>query len=88
MGIDLCADCEAVDPIRGRPAHDIPESQETTAKWPTHHILCGAGVIILEGCKLADIKDGNYFMCCLPMRLKGSEAAATRTILIEGVSAQ
>ena len=64
------------------------ESQETTAKWPTHHILCGAGVIILEGCKLADIQDGNYFMCCLPMRLKGSEAAATRTILIEGVSAQ
>jgi hypothetical protein len=24
-------------------------------------------------------------MCCLPMRLKGSEAAATRTILIEGL---
>ena len=64
------------------------ESEETTKEWPTHHILCGAGVIILEGCKLNDIADGEYFMCCLPMRLKGSEAAATRTILIEGVRAE
>ena len=62
------------------------EASEYTKEWPAHHILCGAGVIILEGAKLVDIQDGTYFMCCLPMRLKGSEAAATRTILIEGVS--
>jgi arylformamidase len=62
------------------------ESSDQTDKWPTHHILCGAGVIILEGANLLDVADGTYFMCCLPMRLKGSEAAATRTILIEGVS--
>jgi arylformamidase len=61
------------------------ESADQTEKWPTHHILCGAGVVILEGAKLRDIADGTYFMCCLPMRLKGSEAAATRTILIEGL---
>jgi arylformamidase len=62
------------------------ESDDQTDKWPTHHILCGAGVVILEGANLLKIRDGTYFMCCLPMRLKGSEAAATRTILIEGVS--
>jgi arylformamidase len=61
------------------------ESDDQTEKWPTHHILCGAGVIILEGADLRGIADGTYFMCCLPMRLKGSEAAATRTILIEGL---
>lgn len=61
------------------------ESADQTDKWPTHHILCGAGVVILEGAKLLSISDGTYFMCCLPMRLKGSEAAATRTILIEGL---
>ncbi len=61
------------------------ESDDQTDKWPTHHILCGAGVIILEGANLLRIADGTYFMCCLPMRLKGSEAAATRTILIEGL---
>jgi arylformamidase len=61
------------------------ESVDQTDKWPTHHILCGAGVVILEGANLLKISDGTYFMCCLPMRLKGSEAAATRTILIEGL---
>jgi len=61
------------------------ESCDQTQKWPTHHILCGAGVVILEGANLAQIADGTYFLCCLPMRLKGSEAAATRTILIEGL---
>ena len=61
------------------------ESVDQTDKWPTHHILCGAGVVILEGANLLKISDGTYFMCCLPMRLKGSEAAATRTLLIEGL---
>jgi arylformamidase len=61
------------------------ESADQTDHWPTHHILCNAGVIILEGANLRHISDGMYFMCCLPMRLKGSEAAATRTILIEGL---
>jgi arylformamidase len=61
------------------------ESADQTDKWPTHHILCKAGVVILEGANLLRIQDGTYFMCCLPMRLKGSEAAATRTILIEGL---
>ena len=61
------------------------ESADQTDNWPTHHILCKAGVIILEGANLRQIRDGMYFMCCLPIRLKGSEAAATRTILIEGL---
>lgn len=62
------------------------EAPEHSVEWPTHHILCGNNVIILEGAKVGAIPDGEYFMCCLPMRLKGSEGAATRTILIEGVS--
>ena len=39
-----------------------------------------------EGAKVGEIPDGEYFMCCLPMRLKGSEGAATRTILIDGIT--
>ena len=42
-------------------------------------------VTILEGADLRDIPDGTYFMCCLPVRLVGSEAAPARTILIEGM---
>ena len=63
----------------------IESADQTDKKWPTHQILCGAGVVILEGANLLKIAEGTYFMCCLPMRLKGSEAAATRTILIEGL---
>ena len=61
------------------------EAADQTKEWPTHQILCGNGVVILEGANLINVNDGTYFMCCLPMRLKGSEAAATRTILIEGL---
>jgi arylformamidase len=62
------------------------EAKEHTDDWPSHHIFCGNNVVILEGARLKNIKDGEYFMCCLPLRLKGSEAAATRTILIEGLT--
>ncbi|MAY39364.1 MULTISPECIES: cyclase family protein [Spongiibacter] len=62
------------------------EAPEHSVEWPTHHILCGNNVIILEGAKVGEIPDGEYFMCCLPMRLKGSEGAATRTILIDGIT--
>ena len=61
------------------------EARDQTDEWPTHHILCGNGVVILEGADLRNISDGTYFMCCLPMRLKGSEGAPTRTVLIEGL---
>lgn len=64
------------------------EDRHQCVEWPTHHILCGAGVIILEGANLREISDGTYFMCCLPMKLKGSEGAPTRTVLIEGVDWQ
>ncbi len=61
------------------------EAPDQCEEWPTHHILCGNGVIILENANLADIKDGTYFLCCLPIKLKGSEGAPARTVLIEGI---
>ena len=61
------------------------EDRHQCEEWPTHHILCGAGVIILEGANLRGIADGAYFMCCLPNKLKGSEGAPARTVLIEGI---
>jgi arylformamidase len=61
------------------------DTYENSVEWPVHHILCGAGVTIIEGADLRGIADGTYFMCCLPIRLHGSEAAPARTILIEGL---
>ena len=62
------------------------ETYDNSVEWPAHHILCDAGVTILEGADLRGVDDGTYFMCCLPVRLVGSEAAPARTILIEGLS--
>ena len=38
---------------------------------PTHHILLGAGTIVIEGLNLRDVEPGNYEMFCLPLCLVG-----------------
>jgi len=48
---------------------------------PTHHILLGAGVVIIEGLNLADVEPGTYELTCLPLRLAGSDGAPARVIL-------
>jgi len=49
----------------------------------THKTLLGAGIVILEGLRLADVKEGTYRLAALPLRLKGTEASPARAILIE-----
>lgn len=49
----------------------------------THKILLGSGIIILEGLKLADIKEGTYKMIALPLRMNDTEAAPARVVLLE-----
>ena len=55
--------------------------------WPVHHVLCGAGVAILEVIDLSDIAPGRYTLAALPIKLVGSEAAPARTVLLEGFGA-
>jgi arylformamidase len=62
------------------------DSDENSVEWPVHRILLPNGVTILEGADLRGIADGTYFMCCLPVKLMGSEAAPARTILIEDLT--
>jgi arylformamidase len=50
---------------------------------PTHEILLKAGVVIVEGLNLADVPPGSYDLCCLPLKLKDSDGAPARAILIE-----
>ena len=49
---------------------------------PTHKILLEAGVVVLEGLNLSDIRQGRYTIYCLPLKLVGSEGAPARAILI------
>ena len=48
-----------------------------------HHILLGAGVIIVEGLDLTKIHSGLYNLFCLPLRLKGLEGAPARVVLTD-----
>jgi arylformamidase len=61
------------------------DSPAGEAEWPVHHLLCPAGVIILEVIDLSAIDAGVYTLASLPVKLVGSEAAPARAVLIEGV---
>jgi len=51
---------------------------------PTHEILLGAGVAILEGIDLSAIVPGQYTLYCLPLKLVGADGAPARAILVDG----
>ncbi len=50
---------------------------------PTHEILLNANILIIEGLNLADVDEGIYTLYCLPLKLKGSDGAPARVILIQ-----
>ena len=48
---------------------------------PAHHILLGAGTIVIEGLDLRGVEPGVYDMFCLPLRVVGSDGAPARVVL-------
>jgi arylformamidase len=48
---------------------------------PAHHVLLGAGTIVIEGLDLRDVDPGIYEMLCLPLRVVGSDGAPARVVL-------
>lgn len=49
---------------------------------PTHQILLGAGILILEGINLLQVPPGRYQLYCLPLKLVGVDGAPARAILV------
>lgn len=49
----------------------------------THRTLLTAGVVILEGLNMRDVKPGRYQLMCLPIKLSGADGAPARAILVE-----
>ncbi len=47
----------------------------------THKKLLGAGIIIIESINLSGVEPGDYELICLPLRMKGLEAAPARAVL-------
>ena len=50
---------------------------------PTHKVLLGAGVVIIEGLNLANVMRGFYELYCLPLKIAGCDGAPARAILIQ-----
>lgn len=50
---------------------------------PAHHILLGAGVVIVEGLDLTGVPTGDYELLCLPLKIKGGDGAPARVFLRE-----
>jgi arylformamidase len=48
---------------------------------PAHHLLLGAGTIVIEGLNLRDVEPGVYEMLCLPLKVVGSDGAPARVVL-------
>jgi len=48
-----------------------------------HHILLGAGLSLLEGVRLAGVKEGVYFLYAAPINLGAVEGSPCRAVLTE-----
>jgi arylformamidase len=50
--------------------------------FPVHHLLLGAGVAILEGLRLGEVREGEYELRCLPLRWVDGDGAPCRAVLL------
>jgi arylformamidase len=59
------------------PSVDAFDSQHL----PSHRILLGNGVAILEGVRLESVPAGDYELICVPLKLAGLDGSPVRAIL-------
>jgi len=50
---------------------------------PTHNILLGAGLVIVEGLDLTGVPQGDYELICLPLKIKDADGSPARVFLRE-----
>ncbi len=55
------------------------------APMEVHLILLGAGVVLLEGIRPAEVPEGVYLLCAAPLNLAGADGAPCRATLIDEV---
>lgn len=48
-----------------------------------HKLLLGNGIVIIEGLRLNDVPEGEYFLSCAPLKIEGAEASPVRAVLVE-----
>lgn len=60
----------------------IERSQEG---HPTHKTLFANNIIIIEGLRLKEIEQGEYFMVAAPLKIMGTDGSPARVLLFEGL---
>jgi arylformamidase len=62
----------------------IERAESVEQGAPVHHVLLGAGAVILEGLDLSEVPEGEYQLICLPLKIKDSDGAPCRAVLRQG----
>ena len=52
------------------------------APMEVHKILLAQEVVLLEGLRLAEVEEGDYFLCAAPLNIGGSDGSPCRAVLI------
>jgi arylformamidase len=52
---------------------------------PTHKVLFGGDVIVIEGLRLKEVSEGEYLLVAAPLKLVGTDAAPARVLLVQGL---
>ncbi|HEY4002848.1 MAG TPA: cyclase family protein [Candidatus Xenobia bacterium] len=60
---------------------DSSSVDDADGDFPVHHVLLGAGVVIVEGLDLSRVSEGAYQLIALPLRLEGLDGSPCRVLL-------
>jgi arylformamidase len=52
---------------------------------PTHKALFSKKIIVIEGLRLKEVQQGEYFMVAAPLKLIGTDASPARVMLLDGI---
>jgi arylformamidase len=83
VGIDLSGSEELVKRGIKLVGIDYLSASPYKISKPTHDELLGAGMVIIEGLDLRNVKTGLYKLICLPMKLHGADGAPARVVLTQ-----
>lgn len=53
------------------------------APMAVHKVLLGANVVLLEGIRLAEVPEGEYFLYAAPLNFAGADGAPCRAVLMK-----
>ncbi|MFA5623963.1 MAG: cyclase family protein [Bradymonadales bacterium] len=62
---------------------DAMSIERGKAHHPTHDIILGAKIAVIEDIRLREVAEGLYILTALPLKLEGLEASFTRAVLWE-----